>query len=147
MVTYYMLFVMQIADRRVQLAGCTVTPTAAWMKQIARNLTDPIDGFLLDIRYLLMDQNSGWQVLPSVPPADGTLGCPLRVFAAQITESNPTHRAFYEDDQRGMPCPNGFFRRAIPSEGNQEVRCALSRGKKSPGSEQSLDRAGRRSGS
>ena len=48
---------MQVASRRVQLAGCTVNPTVAWMRQIARNLTDPFDGFLLDIRYLLMDRD------------------------------------------------------------------------------------------
>ena len=28
------------------------------MKQIARNLTDPVDGFLLGTRYLLMDRDS-----------------------------------------------------------------------------------------
>jgi hypothetical protein len=28
------------------------------MKQIARNLTDPFDGFLLGTRYLLMDRDS-----------------------------------------------------------------------------------------
>ncbi len=28
------------------------------MRQIGRNLTDPFDGFLLNLRYLLMDRNS-----------------------------------------------------------------------------------------
>jgi len=56
--TFYLLFVMQVASRRVHFAGCTVNPTADWMKPIGRNLTDPFDGFLLKFRYLLMDRDS-----------------------------------------------------------------------------------------
>jgi transposase InsO family protein len=58
LVTFYVLFVMEVATRRVHFAGCTVNPTEGWMKQIARNLTDSFDGFLLGIRYLLMDRDS-----------------------------------------------------------------------------------------
>ena len=56
--TYYLLFVMRVAPRRVQFVGCTVNPTTPWMKQIGRNLTDSVDGFLLDVRYLLMDRDA-----------------------------------------------------------------------------------------
>jgi transposase InsO family protein len=56
--TYYLLFVMRVATRRVQFVGCTVNPTTPWMKQIGRNLTDSVDGFLLDVRYLLMDRDA-----------------------------------------------------------------------------------------
>jgi transposase InsO family protein len=58
LVTYYLLFVMRVASRRVHFAGCTVSPIASWMMQIGRNLTDPFDGFLLQARYLLMDRDS-----------------------------------------------------------------------------------------
>jgi putative transposase len=58
LVTYYLLFVMEVATRRVHFAGCTVNPTEAWMKQIARNLTDSFDGFLRETRYLLVDRDS-----------------------------------------------------------------------------------------
>jgi putative transposase len=44
-----------VATRRVHLAGCTTNPHEAWMKQVARNLTDSGDGFLTDTRYVLMD--------------------------------------------------------------------------------------------
>ncbi|MCC7420763.1 MAG: helix-turn-helix domain-containing protein, partial [Planctomycetaceae bacterium] len=40
LITHYVLFVMKLATRRVQLAGCTTHPNEAWMQQIARNLTD-----------------------------------------------------------------------------------------------------------
>ncbi len=57
LVTYYLLFVIHLATRRVHFAGCTTTPDEPWMKQIARNLTDGEDGFLRDIRYLLLDRD------------------------------------------------------------------------------------------
>jgi hypothetical protein len=57
LVTYYLLFVMKVATHSVHFAGCTVNPTADWMKQVARNLTDCYDGFLGGIRYLLMDRD------------------------------------------------------------------------------------------
>jgi transposase InsO family protein len=56
--TFYLLFVMRVASRWVHFAGCTVNPTTSWMRQIGRNLTDPFDGFLLKVRYLLMDRDS-----------------------------------------------------------------------------------------
>jgi hypothetical protein len=47
LVTYYVLVVMELATRRVQVAGITSHPTAAFMQQCARQLTDPFEGFLL----------------------------------------------------------------------------------------------------
>ena len=58
LVTYYVLVVMELATRRVQVAGITPHPTAAFMQQCARQLTDPIEGFLLEKRYLLHDRDT-----------------------------------------------------------------------------------------
>ena len=58
LVTFYLLFAMEVATRRVHLAGCTTNPNEPWMKQIGRNLTDSYDGFLLGTRYLLMDRDT-----------------------------------------------------------------------------------------
>ena len=55
LVTYYVFVVMELATRRVQVAGITPHPMAAFMQQCARQLTDPFDGFLLGKRYLLHD--------------------------------------------------------------------------------------------
>ncbi len=57
LVTYYLLFVMEIATRRIHFAGCTPNPDGPWMQQIARNLTDVEDGFLKGKRYVLMDRD------------------------------------------------------------------------------------------
>jgi len=58
LVTFYLLFVMEVATRRVHLAGCTTNPDERWMKQVAKNLTDTVDGPLLGTRYLLMDRDA-----------------------------------------------------------------------------------------
>ena len=56
--TYYVLFVMELSTRRVHVAGITRAPNAAWMMQIARNLTDVEDGLLLGKRFLIIDRDS-----------------------------------------------------------------------------------------
>ena len=58
LVTYYVLFVIHLATRRVCIAGATPTPNGAFMMQIARNLTDEYDGFLKGWRYLIMDRDT-----------------------------------------------------------------------------------------
>jgi putative transposase len=58
LVTFYLLFVMELATRRVHFAGSTTNPDQGWMKQIARNRTDAEDGFLNGKRYILMDRDA-----------------------------------------------------------------------------------------
>lgn len=58
LVTYDVLVVMELNTRRVHLAGITPHPTAAFMTQCARQLTDPLDGFLLSKRYLIHDRDT-----------------------------------------------------------------------------------------
>lgn len=57
LVTFYLLFVMEQATRRIHFAGCTPNPDEAWMMQIARNLTDVEGGFLKGNRYVFMDRD------------------------------------------------------------------------------------------
>ena len=56
-VRYFVFFVIDIETRRVEIAGITNAPSGKWMQQIARNLTDPEDGFLRDVRYLILDRD------------------------------------------------------------------------------------------
>ncbi len=57
LVTFSLLFVMELKTRRVHFAACTPTTDEDYMKQIAKNLTDDEDGFLNDKRYLIMDRD------------------------------------------------------------------------------------------
>jgi transposase InsO family protein len=54
---YHVLFVMELATRRVEIAGIVDQPHGEWMEQVARNLTDAEDGFLDGKRYLIHDRD------------------------------------------------------------------------------------------
>jgi transposase InsO family protein len=57
LVRYTVLFVIDIKTRRVQIAGLGRQVHGAWMQQVARNLTDGVDGFLRDMRYVIHDRD------------------------------------------------------------------------------------------
>jgi hypothetical protein len=50
-------FVIETKTRAVKIAGIQVDPGGEWMKQVARNLTDPVDGFLRGAKYLIHDRD------------------------------------------------------------------------------------------
>ncbi len=58
LVTYYVLFTIHLATRRVHIAGITASPNSAFMIQVARQLTDESDGALNDVRFLIMDRDT-----------------------------------------------------------------------------------------
>jgi transposase InsO family protein len=57
LVRYSVFFVMELKTRRVHIAGLSCQPCEQWMKQIARNLTDAVDGFLRDARFIILDRD------------------------------------------------------------------------------------------
>jgi hypothetical protein len=54
---YFVLFVFELETRRVKIAGIHPQPHGEWMEQMARNLTDPVDGFLRDASHLIHDRD------------------------------------------------------------------------------------------
>jgi transposase len=56
-VRYMVFFVIELKSRAVEIAGIAVDPGEEWMKQVARNLTDPVDGFLRGAKYLIHDRD------------------------------------------------------------------------------------------
>jgi putative transposase len=58
LVRFHVLFVIDVATRRVEIAGITRNPNVAWMQQVARNLVDGEEGFLRGKRYLIMDRDA-----------------------------------------------------------------------------------------
>ena len=98
LVTFYLLFVMELKTRRVHFAGCSPSPNEAWMKQVARNLTDPFDGFLKGKQYLLMDrdgkfcesfrnlvEDAGVKPL-RLPPRSPDLNCYIERFMRSVKQ-------------------------------------------------------------
>jgi putative transposase len=90
--TVYVLFLIHLATRRVEVAGITENPTAQWMKQIARNLTMADVGFLTcnKCKYLIRDNDKIYQ--PSFDEMLFTGG----VEAKKITPNSPDLNAFAE---------------------------------------------------
>lgn len=98
LVTFYLLFVMELASRRVRFAGCTTSPNELWMKQIARNLTDSSDGFLLGKHQVLLDRDTKYcesfvEILNQaeveclrLPPQSPNLNAHLERFIRSIKE-------------------------------------------------------------
>jgi len=58
LVTYYILFVIQLSSRAVNIAGITTKPNGKFVEQIARNLTEEEGGFLRGSSYLVMDRDT-----------------------------------------------------------------------------------------
>ncbi len=58
LVTFYVFFVIELATRRIEVAGITAGPNEGWMLQVGRNLTDSIDGFLAEKEHLILDRDS-----------------------------------------------------------------------------------------
>jgi transposase InsO family protein len=58
LVTYYVLFFIHFASRKVHVAGVTPHPDERWMVQIARNVTMADWGFLSPGQYLIHDRDT-----------------------------------------------------------------------------------------
>ena len=98
LVTYYVLVVMELSTRRVEIAGITPHPNASFMQQCARQLTDHFDGFLLGKRYLIHDRDTKFTdafddyvrdngIEPVVlPPRSPNLNAHCERFVRSITE-------------------------------------------------------------
>ena len=58
LVTYYVLFFIHLGTRKVHIAGVTPHPNAAWMIQVARNVTMEEWGLLSPGHYLIHDRDT-----------------------------------------------------------------------------------------
>ncbi len=96
---YTVLFFIEISTRRVQIAGIAATANGLWMNQIARNLTDAVDGLLKGKRYLIHDRDplftaeflstlavAGTRSV-RLPPRSPNLNCDAERFVRSIKEA------------------------------------------------------------
>jgi transposase InsO family protein len=90
LVRYFALFVMRLKTRRVYIAGISQRLDNAWMAQIARNLTDSKDGFLKDVRHLIVDRD------PLCTEQFKTILASSAVELLKLPPSSPNLNAFAE---------------------------------------------------
>jgi putative transposase len=90
LVTYYILFFIDVASRSVHVAGITSHPNNPWMTQIARNITAVDDGFLRGKRYLILDRDAKYSdAFRSVLAREG-------IQAIRLPPRSPKLNAFAE---------------------------------------------------
>jgi putative transposase len=58
LITYYVLFVIELATRRVEITGITTSPNESWMRTMACNLANFDDGFLDGKCFLIHDRDT-----------------------------------------------------------------------------------------
>ena len=63
LVTYYTVFVIDLASRRVQIIGSTPHPHEVFMRQVVRTLTAADHGLLVGQRVLICDRDAKWSAL------------------------------------------------------------------------------------
>ena len=57
LIRFHVFFVMNVAKRQVHIAGISSNPHGLWMEQLARNLTDPVEGVLRHSTKLIHDRD------------------------------------------------------------------------------------------
>jgi transposase InsO family protein len=93
------LFLIDLASRRVEIAGVASQANGLWMSQVARNLCDAGEGFLMRKRYLIHDRDplftaefleilkgTGVQSV-KLPPRSPNLNAQAERFVRTIKES------------------------------------------------------------
>jgi hypothetical protein len=100
------------------MAGTTVNPNSSWMAQMARNLTDGVDGFLKGKRYLIVDRDSLFsELFKAILKSSGT-----KLVRTSIQA--PNMNAFAERPHQGLK--NALIAGGpTMSEGRVEVRDRL----------------------
>jgi putative transposase len=96
---FLVLFLIDLSSRRVEIAGLARQANGLWMSQVARNLSDDAEGFLVGKRYLIHDRDplftaefletlgtSGVQSV-KLPPRSPNLNAHAERFVRTIKES------------------------------------------------------------
>ena len=98
---YFVLFVIELMTRRVHIAGIHPQPDGRWLEQMARNLTDPVDGFLRTARQLIHDRDPLYTRVFGEILTSGDVG-PIRL-PPKSPNLNAYAERFRPVDQRGVP--------------------------------------------
>src|SRR5947208_12896923 len=107
---FVILFFMDVSTRRVEIGGIASLGNGLWMAQIARNLTDAVDGLFTGKRYLIHDRDPlysreflitlGAVGIESVklPPRSPNLNAYAERFVRTIKESCLEQMIFFGED-------------------------------------------------
>jgi transposase InsO family protein len=116
MVTYYTVFVIDLASRRVHIAGSTPHPDALFMRQVSRTLTAADIGLLRPHTVLICDRDRKWS--EDVRRRLGDAGIRVVLTPVQAPNANAFAERFVrsineECLDRMIPLGERQFRRAV----------------------------------
>jgi putative transposase len=116
LVTYYTVFVIDLASRRVQIVGSTPHPDEVFMQQVVRTLTAADDGWLVDHRVLICDRDTKWSA--PVRARLGEAGIRVVLTPYRAPNANAYAERFVRSIKeecldRLIPIGERHFRRAI----------------------------------
>ena len=107
---FVVLFFIDLATRKVEVAGIAPSANGLWMSQIARNLTDSEDGILIGKRYLIHDRDPLFtaeflSVITEIgvesvklPPRSPNLNAVAERFVRSIKESCLNRMIFFGEE-------------------------------------------------
>ena len=116
LVTFYTLFVIDVASRRVQIVGSTPHPHELFMQQVGRTLTAADDGWLRHHRLLICDRDRKWSgEVPRLLQEVGirVVQTPLRAPNANAYAERFVRSIKEECLNRMIPVGERHFRRAL----------------------------------
>jgi len=116
LVTYYTVFVLDLASRRVQILGSTTHPEALFMRQVVRQMTLADDGLLGPAHVLICDRDSKWSA--DVHGLLRDAGIRVVVMPIRAPNANAYAERFVRSIKeeclnRLIPIGEAHFRRAI----------------------------------
>jgi len=116
LVTYYTLFGIDLASRRVHNLGSTWHPDEVLMRQVARMATVADDGVLVGARVLTCDRDRKWSGAVHISSTGRGVAWCARRSAHQMRACRPVRRF----DQTRMPLSDYSMQRAPTSQGIDE---------------------------
>ena len=131
-------FVIALKTRAVEIAGIRVNPDGEWMKQMARNLTDSVDGFLRNATYLIHDRDPLFTEAFEAILRERGVKCVK--IPAQSPNCNPHAERFVKTIRYECLQPFRLLRGTTPAVRGQGVHGALPSGTVPSGAGRAVDR-------
>jgi putative transposase len=94
---FVILFFIDLSTRRVEIGGIAHSPDGLWMAQVARNVTDAVDGFFTGKRYLIHDRDPLIEGL-KLPAKSPNLNAHAERFVRTIKEDCLNRMLFFGEN-------------------------------------------------
>src|SRR5947208_3080904 len=137
---FLVLLLIDLSSRRVEIAGLARQADGLWMSQVARNLSDAAEGFLVGKRYMIHDRES--VVRRRVYGNSRNQWSAIGEIATALTESECPRRALRQNHQGRVLGAYDPVRRRFFAKGHPRICGTLSSRAQPPRAVQPVDHRG-----